>query len=284
MVAAVGIAIVPLMLAALGGLLTERAGSLNISLEGALTIGAFSAAAAMIAGFPPMAAALISILSGAFLGTLLSIFHLGLGSNLFIAGLGINLLAPSLAGLASQLFWGHKGILRIPDFHIARQQWLGISPAAWAMPLLALLVSVILFRTAFGRRIRAVGESPAFLNERGFRPASTQAATLVLSSSSAGLAGAFLVFRVGAYVPGMSAGRGWIALVVIWLGFRNPWGILGASILFALAEIFAAKAQGMFEIPASLLLSLPYLVALTALSVATIGKNHRWADWFKKNV
>ena len=105
MIAIVAAAAVPLILTALGGLVSERAGVLNISLEGCITSGAFTAAMILASGGNPLLAVGGAVITGVLFGFLLSMTHLVLGANLFIAGLGINLLIPSLTGLVSQLIW-----------------------------------------------------------------------------------------------------------------------------------------------------------------------------------
>ena len=271
MIASVAAAAFPLVLAALGGLISERAGALNISLEGCIGAGAFLAVLLAIAGVPPAAAMAASALFGGFCGFVLAAVHLKLGANLFIAGLGLNLLLPALADLVSQLVLGHKGAVRIPE--AAPGGWESAEPAvvAAAAPLLALLAAVALSRSAFGRRLKAAGSSPEFLSERGLDPRRTKALALAISSAAAALAGAAVSYRIGAYVPGVSAGRGWIALVVVWMGFRRPPGVLLAAYFFAFMEIIAGRAQGIQSISATLFLALPYLAALVALIIAGLG-------------
>ena len=262
-VAAMAVSSVPLILAALGGLLAERAGVLNIAMEGCMGAGAFAAAVLSASGAPPLAAVLGALAAGAVLGTLMAGVHLKLGSNLFIAGLGVNLLVPSLTGLISQSLYGHKGNIRIS----------APSPegAAWGMIPLALAVALLLGRSAFGRRLRAVGDSAEFVSERGLSPVGIRTAALLVSAASAALGGAFLAFRIDAFVPGMSSGRGWMALVLIWLGFRRPIGIVGMAYLFSLIEIISGRTQGWASLPASLSQAWPYLIALLALTVSSIA-------------
>jgi len=266
LIGAMAAAAVPLTLAALGGLISERAGVLNIALEGCIGAGAFTAALLLRLGLPLSAALVGALAAGALFGGLLAAVHLRLGANLFIAGLGVNLLIPALTGLTSQAIWGHKGIVAIEAPAVGMVRWL--------MPLAAILTAVMMTRSGYGRRLRAAGSSPAFLTERGVSVTRVRASALLLSSGAAALAGAFLSLRIDAWVPGMSSGRGWIALVIIWLGFRRPMGVLIASYLFALTEIISGQAQGRWNAPASLLLALPYLVALVALTAATIAG--RW--------
>ena len=272
MIDAVAAAAVPLILAALGGLLSEQAGVLNISLEGCMTSGAFTAALILNSGGSIPTALTAALVSGILLGLLLSFTHIRMGANLFIAGLGINLLVPSLSGLISHKILGHKGTLRIPEGVLEGFNSSGLPIITWAMIPLAAVLALSIYRSEFGRKIRSAGSSPLFLEERGISIAGIKTLALVISSSMASLAGVFLAFRIEAFVPGMSSGRGWIALVIIWLGFRRYSGILIAAYFFSLIEIISGRAQGTTHIPATLLLALPYSAALFALTIAAIGK------------
>jgi simple sugar transport system permease protein len=268
-------AAVPLVLASLGGLLSERAGVLNISMEGCITAGAFSAALVISSGGTPLAAVAAAVVAGIIFGSVLAGTHLLLGANLFIAGLGINLLIPSLAGLLSQMIRGSRGTIRIPENALSVFQGPGLILTALSMPVLAILAGLLLDRSRFGRYIRAAGSGPDLLRERGISPEFIRYLVLLISSVAASLAGVFLAFRVEAYVPGMSSGRGWIALVIIWMGFRRPQGMLLSAYLFSMIEIISGRAQGLQGVPATLLLALPYITALVALTAATIGKSSK---------
>jgi simple sugar transport system permease protein len=229
----------------------------------------------LTSGGSPILAALAALLSGLLFGGLLAGMHLGLGANLFIAGLGINLLIPSLAGLISQSVWGHKGTIRFGVDEISGFTASGMLIIAMAMIPLSIGALLMMNRTEFGRRIKTAGSTPIFLSERGIPPQRTQLTALLISSVSAALAGMILVMRIDAFVPGMSSGRGWIALVAIWLGFRSPIGIIIASYLFSLIEIRSGRVQGIEGVSGTLILALPYLVAVTALTLATIHRGRR---------
>lgn len=274
MIEAMAGAAVPLILAAMGALISEQAGVLNISLEGCIGSGAFTAAMVLASGGSPLMAAAAAVFTGIFFGFLLSAAHIAAGANLFIAGLGINLLIPSLSDLISQVFWSHKGTIRVPEGILDGFNNSGITAVKWLMIPFTAFTILMLRRTEFGRRIRTAGSSPDFLKERGISSAWTKTWTLVISSALATLSGVFLAFRIGGFVPGMSSGRGWIALVIVWLGFRRPAGILISAYFFSLVEIISGKAQGFISVPATLLLALPYLAALAALTLATAGRSN----------
>ena len=281
MISAMAAAAVPLILASLGGLLSERAGALNISLEGCMTAGAFTAAILGNPGVPVAMALPVALVVGAVLGGLLAAVHLGLGANLFIAGLGINLLVPSLTGLISRLIHGHKGNIPIPGRVFESFTGSGVLPASVAALLLIPVTGLVLYRSSFGRAVRAAGSDSGFLAERGLKTANIRLLTLMISSAAAALAGAYISLRIGAWVPGMVAGRGWISLVIIWLGFKRPAGILLASYFFSITEIISGRLQGDAGLSSTLFLALPYLMALLALILATLGHRGRTdGEWF----
>lgn len=253
---------VPFILAGLGGLLSEQAGVLNISLEGCITSGAFTTALLINLGVPEPLAVCGALVFGALFGLLLSGIHIGLKANLFIAGMGMNILIPSLSGLISNGIWGHKGTLRIVGDY-------NLSPISWLMIPLSLILAFIIRRSDLGIRFRAAGLAPVFLSERGISPKRVRTSALVISSAMASLAGVFLAMRVEAYVPGMSSGRGWIALVLIWLGFRHPLGILISSYFFSSIMIISNMAQGSSFLSPAMLKTLPYIAALIAFVIAS---------------
>ncbi len=275
MITAVMAAAVPLLLASLGGLISERAGVLNIALEGCMTAGAFTTAVLVESGLPAAIAVPAAGISGILLGWLLGTVHLRLKANIFIAGLGINLLVPSLTGLLSQALYGHKGNLPMPERVLSAfaENW--ILPISILTLLLVPAAILLLHRTPTGRNIRAAGRDNGFLAERGLRRDRIRLLALMISSSAAAVAGGYISLRIGAWVPGLIAGRGWIALVIIWLGFKRPTGILLAAYFFSLTEIISGRLQGVSGHSSTLFLALPYLMALIALVFATLGHGGR---------
>lgn len=275
MIAAILESMGPLVIVAIGGLFAERAGILNIALEGCIAVGAFTAVLVLSASSSVVLGLTAAVTAGLLFGLLMALGTLVFRGNPFVVGLGINLLAPALAALVSQVVFGHKGVLRLPDGPVPGPVIAGVDLPFWVALAAAGTAAFVLARTAYGRRLRAAGERSNLLEERGISPRRTRMTALLVSSGSAALAGFFLALRVGAWVPGMSAGRGWIALVVIWLGFRRPWGIVAAALVFGAAEAVAQRAQGTLQVPATLLLALPYVIALVALTVATLASRRR---------
>lgn len=268
----------PLLFAALGGLLTELGGMLNIALEGLITVGAFTSA--VVAALTHNLG--LSILAGAAGSALLAWFYAvasrRLRVNEFIGGLATNLLAAGLTTAFSARIFGTKGVVvldlgPLPRFEPPALKGLPIlgdllfrhDILAWASWLAVPLVWFLVAKTIFGLRLRASGANPLALKVFGRSSEGYHLAAVVLSGLACGLAGASLTVDLSAYVPNVSSGRGWIALVAVYLGGRKPLGILVACFVFALAESLANWAQGFLRVPSDFILALPYALTLLGL-------------------
>jgi simple sugar transport system permease protein len=259
----------PLMLAGLGALLSDLSGALGIFIEGFMITGAFFSW--VFAGWT----------GSVFLGTLLSAILAGLvgwalarfvrvsGANPFIAGLALNLAASGLTLSLSAAWFGTKGVLQNPGIKIPGQSLFTI--IAWAF---ALIIAIGLGKTVLGQRLRASGLSPNAAEERGIRPGLYREGAWALASFLAALAGAALTFRVGAYSPGGIAGRGWIALAAVYLGFRNVWGGVIAAVIFSFAERLGYGLQSFGALPATALLGLPSALALLLYFISLLFKKN----------
>lgn len=275
-------AMTPLLFAALGGLFTELTGMLNIALEGLIVIGAFfSVTGASVSG-----SLFAGILAGVTASTLAALLYgqitLKLRANEFITGLATNLLAAGLTVVLSQQFFRTKGVIpfELPDLPVltaglARIPLLGpvlfdqnvLTQLSW---LSALLAWIIIRRTTFGMRLRATGSNSKAMAALGLKPDRYRLAAILVSGMACGFAGAYLSLDLSAYVPNISSGRGWIALVAIYLGTRKPAGIVAACFLFALAESYSNYAQGVLKIPSEFILAIPYAATLCALIAGSI--------------
>ena len=266
---------VPILIAALGGVLTERAGVLNIGLEGLILFGAFfGIVGANLAG-SVVAGLAAGSLAGLLLAGLYSVACIELRANIFVAGLATNLLAAGTVPYLSSLLYRTKGVVRL-GIDAGFPSFAGVSIMVPLTVLVAIAMSVILFRTPFGIRLRATGGNPEALVARALSPDAYRRTAMLASGLFAGFAGAEVSLRLGVYLPNISAGRGWIALVAIFLGLRHPIGVVGAALIFAFFESFAGAAQGFTEIPGTLLLGLPYLITLFAMVLySAIGRRAR---------
>jgi simple sugar transport system permease protein len=275
-------AAVPLMLASLGALLTELSGVLGVFIEGFMVLGCFFSW--IIAGWTGSVfwGTVISALFAALAGWVLARFVHVSGANPFIAGLALNLAAGGVTGGLSSAWFGTKGVLRNPALVIPgplKLPWVQDIPlagkffseqppfvyAAWAFTI---LTALIISGTPLGLRLRASGLSPAAAAERGIRPSQYQEGAWAAAAFLAALAGAALTFRVGAYAPGGVAGRGWIALAAVYLGFRRVWGVALAALFFSMAERIGFSAQVLGILPATVLIGLPSALALVLYSLS----------------
>ncbi|MCL2609328.1 MAG: ABC transporter permease [Treponema sp.] len=278
----------PLLLAATGGLFAELSGRLNIALEGQLLIGAFFAVFAVQYTGSLFAGLAASILASTAFSALLAFVSLKLRSNVFIAGLAVNLLANGLSVVLSHRFFNTRGLVALRDFRALPTVELplvnkipgigeflsGHTPYVYAAWLLLLLSWVAIFKTPFGYRLRACGKHAEELAALGLKPDTYRLIAFLVSGFFCGIAGSLISLRIGGFVPNMTGGRGWIALVVIYLGLRRPLGLLLAAFLFGLAEAVANYVQG-FNIPASLVLALPYMVTFLSMVLVSIMTKKR---------
>ncbi len=265
----------PLAPAAIGGLVTEYVGSLNIALEGLILAGAFSyIAVGSVLG--PVAGFIAALAIPALVAYASDLFSRKARADSFVVGLGVNMLVPAAVSIISQSVFGTKGVAVVSGLQSGRAlegmtglPFLGFLSGQRATDYLALLVAVLiaiaLARTPFGTRARAAGMNRDSLVMAGIDPGRVRGWAYALSGLACGASGAALAASVGAWVPNMSAGRGWIALVAVYLGGKRLVGTFAASALFALLLSLATRAQSLAAAPAELLMALPYFI--TALVV-----------------
>jgi simple sugar transport system permease protein len=257
----------PLILASLGALLTELAGALGIFIEGFMNAGAFFSW--VIAGWTGsiVLGTAVSAAAAAMTGFCLARFVRKTGANPFVAGLAVNIAAGGVTNCLSVLWFGTKGVLRNPvvaaRLDAAVLPWMrGRLPWIWLSLTALIIFTLLVNHSSWGLRLRASGLAPEAAKERGIRPGRYWEASWAAAAALAVLAGAALCFRIGAYTPGSAAGRGWISLAAVYLGFRRPLGVFAAALVFALAERGALVLQGSRFLPATLLIGLPNALAL----------------------
>jgi simple sugar transport system permease protein len=261
----------PLLVAALGALWSERAGVLNIALEGQMLAGALAAILVAHATGNLALALGAALVFGALTGLVLAWGTLDLGADPFIAALGLNLLLPALAGWISFSLFGNLGVIRLtvslaPDV-------LGVPGFFLGALVLTAGTQALLFHTPWGLRLRAAGTSAELMASRGLATRPLQRGALALSGALGALAGAFLALTLGAFVPGISAGKGWIALVALYLGMRLPWPVLAACLVLAWTEQASNLLQALPDLPNGLVLGLPSLLTVVVFVVTSALKN-----------
>lgn len=276
---------VPLAFAALGGLLSERSGVLNIALEGMLLSGAFaSAVGAFFTGN-----SWIGILLAIFIGGLVGILHAYLCVTLrvdqLVSGLAINLTAAGLTSFWARILFNSGqaqslptiniiGIPGLKNIPILGELIFNEDPLVYLLFLLIPILTYILFRTSIGLSLRAVGEYPRAADTAGISVKLVRYVAVTLSGCLAGLGGAYLALvHVKFFVEDMSAGKGFIALAALIFGRWHPVSTFFACLLFGATEALQLRIQAFnLNIPYQFLVMLPYLIALFAL-VGLVSKS-----------
>lgn len=269
----------PLLLAALGEMLAERGGVINLGVEGAMLAGALAAAIGAASG-GPWAGLVLAVAAGAVVAAAFAAMAIGARTDQIITGTAMTLAALGLTGAIYRRAFGTAGAgLSLPTLAPLEVPGLSrlplVGPALFAQPLptyLALLAVPFLwwflFRTRPGLALRAVGESPASARAAGVPVRRVQALSTIAGGAFAGLAGGTLVLaQVGTFAERMTAGRGFIAIAIVVLGRWHPVGVLLAALLFggATALQFLFQAAGL-AVPYQLFLMLPYLLTLVLLA------------------
>lgn len=273
----------PLAFAALGESLSERAGIINIGLEGSIIAGALGATvAAGVLGVTGGFAA--GALAGLAVAALFALFTVGLRADQIITGTAITMFALGLTGTLYRTLFGASGVaLSTPTAGVVPIPGLSqlplVGPALFAQPavtyvvlLLAPLLAWWLQRTHGGLALRAIGEYPEAAMAAGIAPRTYQALAVLFAGAMAGLAGATLVLaQAGTFVEGMSAGRGFIAIAIVVLGRWRPLGVAAAALLFGAANSLQVlfQSMGWSGVPYQLFLALPYLLTLFVLAGAS---------------
>jgi simple sugar transport system permease protein len=282
-------ATLPLMLAALGEMLCERSGFVNVGLEGAMIGGALAATiAAGMGGTPAGYAA--GALAGGAAGVVLAFFAIGLRTNQILTGAAVTAGMLGLTSLLSYAVFGTGGsALTVPMSVPVAVPLLSRIPvigrALFAQPPITYLVFALvpftwwcLWRTGPGLALRATGENPDAVRASGPSPVRLQAAAVVAGSALGGLGGAALVLaQAGTFAEGMTAGRGFIALAIVALGRWQPPGIAGAALLFGASSSLQYLLQALgTTVPYQAFLALPYLLTLAVLAVTGRSGQPAW--------
>jgi simple sugar transport system permease protein len=267
--AAVRIAI-PLLFAALGEMIAERGGVINLGIEGAMLCGALAAAVGAGLGGPWVGLGAGGL---AGLGTALVFAAVAIGARAdqIITGTAITLGAVGLTGALNRVAFGAEGVgLSLPTFGPV----LMAQPAtSWIALSLVPVTWWFLFRTRSGLALRAVGEAPERARAMGVPVRRLQVMATLVGGALAGMGGATLVLaQVGTFAERMTAGRGFIAIAIVVLGRWHPIGVLGAALLFGAATAlqFGLQAVGL-DVPYQLFLMFPYLLTL-ALLAGLVGR------------
>jgi general nucleoside transport system permease protein len=268
----------PIFLAALGEIISERAGVLNIGIEGVMLSGAFVAAGALQLGLSLTVAVLIAVPAGVLIGLILSYLFVFRAVDQVVGGILFNIM---VLGGTTLLFVSYfdagkrSGIYA--DIAVPGLSSLPVvGPALFDQPalvyltiLLVLGLHYLLMRTWFGLHVRAVGERPEAVDTAGVSVSSVRTAALTIGCALIALGGASLVvLSAGGFTPGMTEGRGFIGLAIAMLARWNPLMAIPAAAGFGLAGAFQFHAQALdlTSVPAQFWAMLPYIVAIFAVA------------------
>lgn len=250
----------PLLLAALGELVGEKSGVLNIGLEGMMLVGAWAGAAASFGAHSAVVGLLAAALMGVLFAAIFALLVLTFRTDAIIVGTGINLLALGVTGVF------HRAVsMRTGDYSAT------IAPT-WCFAVLGLVVGAALWwglaKTRKGLQLRAAGEYPDAAETAGVEVLRLRWMSTLFNGALCGVAGAFLsMSQTHSFAENMTSGRGFIALAIVIFGRWNPIGALGAALLFGAAQALQFQLQTTFGIEYyPLLLALPYVLTLATLA------------------
>jgi general nucleoside transport system permease protein len=276
----------PLVYATIGEVFTERSGILNLGIEGIMFLGAFVGfTVAYQAEQAGMAAylwigLLSAIAAGIAMGLLMGFFTVRLGVNQHVSGLGITLLCTGLSLYGFRLVFGERSVLPsidpFPQITLFNEiPVLGGIFSQYLLTYIAFLVLVplswwLLFRTSFGLNIRAVGENPEAVDASGLNVFRIRYVVLALGGGLMAIGGAFLsLAQLGAFSPGIIAGRGWVCIALVIFAHWQPVRAALGALLFGGVFALQLRLQTMgFKLPFEIFLALPYLVTIAALALA----------------
>jgi ABC-type uncharacterized transport system permease subunit len=275
----------PLLFAALGGIVSERSGVINIGLEGMMLMGAFFGVfgADLLGSW--VGGIAVAMLAGGLLALLHATFSISLRADQVVSGTAVNFLALGITGYVFIDHYGDQGtpdnISRTPDVSLPGIKNLGFFGDAighanlltWLALLLVPALTFLLFRTRRGLRLRAVGEKPRAADTVGVNVFSTRYVAVTVSGMLAALGGAYLsVGFVGSFSENMTQGRGFIALAAVIFGKWKPVGALAATLLFGFSSALADRLPTFSESTATLFQALPYVLTLVAVA-GVIGRS-----------
>ncbi|MCA1950090.1 MAG: ABC transporter permease [Treponema sp.] len=270
----------PILIAAVGGLISERSGVANIALEGLMGIGAFAAATTHVLleqSFPfsiPLALVLAT-LAGALFSIIHAFASITLRADQIVSGTGINLLSTGITVFLCQIIFRQE---RTEPFRLGMLPgWGGIYPTAWIALAVLILAWYMLYKRPFGLRLRACGEHPQAAASAGINVEGTRYIAVILSGALAGLAGGSLVLtQTIQYTVYTINGAGFIALAAVSFGRWLPKGVLGSSLLFGTSvalAIYMVNIPSLRFLPSEFFSVMPYLITLITLVIFS-GKEY----------
>jgi general nucleoside transport system permease protein len=273
----------PILYAALGELVTERSGVLNLGVEGSMLMGAFAGfffahrTGSQWIGF------IMAMVIGGLMGLILAFLVATLKTNQVVAGLSLNILASGLSFYLYRIAFPDAGgstMPTVPTFPEIKIPILSeipiLGPALFNHVIITYLVFLavpvmffVLYRTTIGLELRALGDNPRAVDTKGINIPLFQYAAIIFGGMMAGAGGSVLTLSAtGMFVPDITAGRGWIALAIVIFGNWQPYMVLLGALFFGLLDSFQLQIQGVgVQMPYQILLAIPYVLTIVALLV-----------------
>src|SRR5215510_2727400 len=272
----------PLILAALGGLYSERGGVINIALEGIMLAGAFTAASVTAFVHNPWLGLLAACVAGLLVSLIHAIASIQFKADQVVVGTAINIMFLGVPALLSGVFFESTGSTpqlpreqTLPDWDIPvidripvlSQLLSGHKPIVYIALAMVPISYFVLYRTRFGLRLRSVGENPEAADTAGVSVSKLRYAGVLLSGLLAGIGGAYLsIGQNSLFTRNMTAGRGFIALAALIFGKWHPVGAFLACLLFGLADAISDQMQGVVPIPVQMIQIIPYVLTMIVLA------------------
>jgi ABC-type uncharacterized transport system permease subunit len=271
----------PLLIAAMGELVTERSGVLNLGVEGMMAMGAACSFAAAVTFESTLLGVLAGMVAGTLMAALFALVVLGLAANQVGSGLALTILGLGLAGLIGAPFVGARrdpvppiDIPVLSDLPVVGRLFFEQDLFVYGSIALTVLIAFYLNRTRSGLMLRSIGENHASAHGLGLPVWRVRFLAILFGGACAGLAGTYLALVYTRFwSPGMTAGRGWIALaLVVFAAWRPGWALVGAYI-FGAATVLQLHAQAaQFGVPSQVLSAVPYLATILALLLLSIRR------------
>lgn len=264
----------PLLIAAMGELVVERSGVLNLGVEGMMLMGAVCGFAAAYLTGSPWIGVLAAILAGMFMSLIFGVLTLSLATNQVATGLSLTLLGVGLSGMIGEGFVGRSGnqlssidIPFLTDIPYIGRLLFGQDPLFYISILLTAGVMWFLFRTRTGLTLRSIGDNHKSAHALGIGVLKYRYMAVLFGGACAGLAGGHLsLVYTPQWIENMTAGRGWIALALVVFASWRPWRVMGGAYLFGAVTIGQLHAQALgVGIPSQFLSALPYLATIVVL-------------------
>jgi general nucleoside transport system permease protein len=274
------------LLPALGGVISERSGVVNIAMEGMMLTGAFFAVVADLAWHNPLLATLVAMLAGGMMALIHAVVSIRFRADQIVSGIAINIFAAGVTLFLVNRIYGQQDVGHVgqsallPNITIPildQVPFLGAvlsqqNVVVYVALILLVVIQIVLFRTRLGLRIRAVGEHPQAADTAGINVYAIRYGAVIVSGLLSGLSGAFLAIGVSnTFVPNMTDGRGYIALAAMIFGKWRPLGAFVACLIFGLGQAIYDN-NSIIHVSPYFLSMLPYILTLIVLA-GVVGRS-----------